>query len=118
MFFEQMAGLIRQCLLIAMAGFDDKVLSQAEKGFAAVLGQMDGVGNTNRLVAIHAPHPRNDVKHHAFLENSRVAVLETDDVALVPAGWKGNAYGIARKIGRASCREREWAEGGGNPETR
>src|SRR5690625_7679898 len=95
MFFEQMAGLIRQCLLIAMAGFDDKVLSQAEKGFAAVLGQMDGVGNTNRLVAIHAPHPRNDGKHTALLHKSRVDVLTTDDVDLILAGWMGLVYSHA-----------------------
>src|SRR5699024_3389238 len=58
---------------------------------AAVRGDPDGVRDADGLVPVHAPHPRDQMEGHALLERPLVALVEGDDVALVPGGREGDA---------------------------
>src|SRR5699024_8940800 len=70
---------------------DDEVLGKGEEGGAAVGGDPAGVRDADGLVPVHAPHPRDQMEGHALLERPLVALVEGDDVALVPGGREGDA---------------------------
>src|SRR5690606_28346041 len=64
---------------------DDHVERQREEALAAIRRHADRVGDAAGLVAVDAPHPRDEVERHPLLEHARLAGAEAHDVALVPA---------------------------------
>src|SRR5690554_1951272 len=69
----------------------DEIFVQREEALATAISDVEGVADADRLVTVHAPHPRDDVQGHALLEYGVTALFEAQNIAFVPAGRKGDA---------------------------